>query len=185
MESVLAKRPVVNRGDKFKRLTVIGRPFNVRVGTAQKRMQHAVCRCECGAVIVARCSILKIGRLYSCGCYHSDELRERNTKHGLAPRSKEPKPYDTWIHIRERCYDPRHKSYKHYGGRGIEVCDEWRDTPEAFCKWAEENGWSPDLTIDRIDNEGNYEPGNCRFVTQAENNRNRIHPKRRRHARTN
>lgn len=172
MVSLVAKRPVVNVGDEFTRIRVIGSPFNVRVGSANKRMQHAVCQCECGEVLVARCSVLKIGRLHSCGCYQSDVTAARNFKHGLAPR-KVPKPYNTWCHIRERCLDPNYPYWHRYGGRGIKVCDEWRDSPEAFCKWAIENGWQPDLTIDRIDNNGNYEPSNCRFVTQAENNRNR------------
>lgn len=172
MVSLVAKRPVVNVGEEFERLRVIGEPFNVRVGSGQKRMQHAVCMCRCGQVLVARCSVLKIGRLLSCGCYHSDELAERNYKHGLAPRGV-PKPYNTWIHIRERCTDPRNKYWHRYGGRGITVCKQWMDSAEAFCSWAIANGWRPELTIDRIDNDGNYEPTNCRFVTHAENNRNR------------
>lgn len=174
MTSVIATRPVVHVGDKFGRLSVIGRPFFVRVGSGHKRMQHAVCECECGKKVIARCSVLKIGRLLSCGCYHSDELAARNRKHGLAERRKGvSKPYDTWTHMRERCLNPRHSKYHRYGGRGITICDEWRDDPVAFCAWATANGWQPGLQLDRINNDGNYEPGNCRFVTHAENQRNR------------
>jgi hypothetical protein len=173
MTIVRHDRAIVNVGDKFGRLKIIGQPFYVRVGSQRKRMQHAVCECECGKTIAARCSILKIGRLLSCGCYHSDELKARNTTHGLAPRTDGPKPYDTWCHIRERCLDPRGKYFHRYGGRGIRVCDEWVDDPVAFCEWALANGWKPKLQIDRIDNNGNYEPDNCRFVTHAENQRNR------------
>jgi len=172
MTSLVAKRPLVNIGDTFGRLCVIGKPFNVRVGSAQKRMQHCVCQCECKAILVARCSVMKIGRLVSCGCYHSDELTERNTKHGLAPRGQK-KPYDNWIHMRERCLDPRHTCWNRYGGRGIKICEEWIDSPEVFCEWALANGWQPGLHLDRIDNNGNYEPSNCRFVTHAENQKNR------------
>ena len=172
MESVIAKRPLVKIGSEFGRLRVIGQPFNVRVGSELRRMQHVVCECECKEIVVAQCSVLTIGRLLSCGCYHSDELKARNLKHGLAPRGGS-KPYDTWIHIRERCLDPRHRKFSRYGGRGISICDEWRESPVAFCEWALANGWSADLQIDRIDNEGNYEPSNCRFVTHAENQRNR------------
>lgn len=171
MESVLATRPVVNVGDEFERLSVIGKPFNVRVGSASKRMQHAVCRCRCGQIVVARCSVLKIGRLLSCGCFHADELKQRNYKHGLAPRGIR-KPYDHWCHMRERCLDESHSKYHRYGGRGITICPEW-ESPVAFCEWAMANGWEPGLQLDRINNSGNYEPTNCRFVTHAENQRNR------------
>lgn len=76
-------------------------------------------------------------------------------------------------HMLERCYNPNNKSYKNYGGRGIEVCDEWRKDYSKFESWAMNNGFQEDLSIDRIDNDGNYEPDNCRFVTPAENNQNR------------
>ena len=76
-------------------------------------------------------------------------------------------------HMKERCSNPNNKRYDRYGGRGIKVCDEWLNDYYAFEKWALENGWSEGLAIDRIDNDGNYSPGNCRFVTAAENNQNR------------
>jgi len=175
MLSLLPKRPLVKAGDKFGRLSVVGVPFFVRVGSAQKRMQHVVCECECGSIVIARCPILIIGRLLSCGCYQSDVTRQRNYKHGFAPRGK-PKPYDTWMHMRERCYNQKHtKCWHRYGGRGITICDEWKDSPEAFCKWALANGWHPDLTIDRINTWKPYSPQNCRWVTrlvQGQNRRN-------------
>lgn len=73
----------------------------------------------------------------------------------------------------KRCHDPAHAGYRRYGGRGIEVCSLWREHPESFYKWALANGFAPDLQLDRIDNANGYEPGNCRFVTRSENQRNR------------
>jgi hypothetical protein len=71
--------------------------------------------------------------------------------------------------MKERCYSKGHKSYASYGGRGISVCDEWRNSSRAFINWGEENGFEPHLQLDRIDNDGNYEPSNCRWVTRKTN----------------
>lgn len=83
-----------------------------------------------------------------------------------------------YVHMKDRCYNPKDKRYERYGGRGITICDEWLNDYSAFENWALSNGYSDDLTIDRIDNDGNYEPNNCRFVTVKENNNNRSSNKR-------
>ena len=83
------------------------------------------------------------------------------------------KLYKRYIHMKERCYDPNDKRYHRYGGRGITICDEWLNDYYAFEKWAIENGYSDELTIDRVDNDGNYCPENCKWVTIAENNQHR------------
>lgn len=88
-------------------------------------------------------------------------------KHG----GKGTKLYNKWCSMRERCSNPHNKRYNRYGGRGIKVCEEWQNF-NSFKDWCLSNGYSPNLTIDRIDNDGNYEPSNCRFVTSAEQNRN-------------
>ena len=90
-------------------------------------------------------------------------------KHGLAHHPV----YGVWCHMRTRCYNKKNNRYDCYGGRGISVCEEWRDDPTLFLKWADENGYRKGLYMDRIDNDGNYEPDNCRFVDAKTNITNR------------
>ena len=100
-------------------------------------------------------------------------LKRDNSNRGTHRMSTEhPKLYLVWETMKNRCENPNRAKYKDYGARGIEVCDEWHNT-ENFCKWALENGYEEGLQIDRIDNNGNYEPNNCRWVTPKENSRNR------------
>lgn len=86
-------------------------------------------------------------------------------KHGDRPKGKKKRLYHTWLSMRERCNNPNHKQYQHYGGRGIVVCEAWGDY-SAFREWAYMNGYSETLTLDRRDNDGGYNPDNCRWVTQ-------------------
>jgi hypothetical protein len=97
-----------------------------------------------------------------------DSKGKFKTKHGC----KGTKLYNVWCAMKERCSNPHHKSYKHYGAKGITVCEEWSKSFEKFKEWAESNGYAEGLTIDRKNSKGNYEPNNCRWVTTAEQNRN-------------
>jgi hypothetical protein len=94
---------------------------------------------------------------------------ERSTKHGLYHNPL----YKIWKGIKQRCYDNNSPDYGYYGGRGIKVCKSWRNDPKAFIEWAQENGWQPNLQIDRKDNNLGYRPTNCRFVTNLVNMNNR------------
>lgn len=135
-----------------------------------------VCKCNCGNIIKVRLNSLKSGNTRSCGCLHKEELRKRNYKHGLSldENGNKTRLYGLWSRMRQRCSDVNSNDFKYYGGRGIKVCDEWLNY-YVFHDWALANGYADSLSIDRIDNEGNYKPDNCRWVVleqQARNKRN-------------
>jgi len=144
--------------------------------TGERKDRHVVwhCRCDCGNEVNVRSSDLISGHTTSCGCYNRERTAEVKTKHGMARYGKQHPVYDAWTNMIQRCENPNHNQYKDYGGRGITVCAEWHD-PVVFIDWALANNWRKSLTLDRVNNDGNYEPGNCRWVTvkvQARNKRN-------------
>lgn len=153
----------VNVGDTFGRLTIVGIPFYI-----DHKRQAAVARCECGEHSIAPTQSLRRGTKRSCGCLNSELSRQRATKHGLngTPLHK------MWKGMRVRCNYPSHDHYAQYGGRGICICEEWSDFA-VFHSWAMTNGYEVGLEIDRIDSNGNYEPGNCRFQTRSQQMQNR------------
>ena len=109
----------------------------------------------------------------SCGCVHNELIKKANTIHGGCINDKLTKLYSSWIDMKRRCYNPKIESYKYYGGRGIKVYKPWRRSYIWFKRWALKNGYKEGLTIDRIDNDGNYEPDNCKWSTAKEQARNR------------
>lgn len=154
-------------GQRFGRLLVIGRAGSNGRGDAQW-----LCRCDCGEQRIILRSALVSGATVSCGCRSKETLtigREK-TKHGLT----DSRLYNIWCGMKNRTSenaDDRHK--RDYYDRGIRMCDEWREDFASFYSWAMKNGYAENLQIDRIDNDGDYMPANCRWVTPAENNRNR------------
>lgn len=132
-----------------------------------KRIIRWVCRCDCGNETIVQGGNLKNGHTQSCGC----KISESNTKHGQWGT----KLYNVYHGMKQRCYNPKASNYRYYGGRGITICDEWQKY-EPFHEWAMGNGYEEGLSIDRIDNDGNYEPSNCRWeepTTQTINQRTR------------
>lgn len=150
------------KGKKFGRLTAI--EF-VEIDKFHRAIWK--CMCSCGKECKVAYSSLKSGNTMSCGCIH-DELfkknRFRHDKHNLS----NSRIFHIWTGMKQRCYNKNSPKFHRYGGRGISVCDEWLHDFQAFYDWSMDHGYDDDLTIDRINNDGNYEPSNCRWVTAKE-----------------
>jgi hypothetical protein len=131
------------------------------------------CRCKCGAIIIVGLSAIKSGNTKSCGCYRKENPNGKT--HGM----RESPEYRIWCAMRNRCYNKNVNDYEYYGGRGISVCKRWQEKGTGFINFFADIGKRPSSThsIDRIDNNGNYEPTNCKWSTaieQASNKRNNI-----------
>lgn len=178
MKSLLNLHTVDLQGEKFDRLMVIG--FAGYFPHSPKSNKNEACwfaKCSCDKTILVPAHSLISGNTTSCGCKTAEaaiRTGKNNYKYGCVENNK---LYRLWSHMKERCGSSpstlKHASSKYYAKKGIVVCAEWREDFLAFKKWAEENGYKDNLQIDRIDNDGDYAPNNCRFVTSSENNRNK------------
>lgn len=150
-------------GKKYGRLLV--------VEMAQQRSSSKkvmwVCKCDCGNEVTVIGSALKNGNTASCGCLHKEGVRKLFTTHG---RSKTVE-YHIWQGMMKRCYKPYVYAYPHYGGRGIKVCSEWQDFENFYRDMGEKPEWAN--SIDRINNDADYSPDNCRWATQKDQCRNK------------
>ena len=152
-------------GEKYNKLIVIE-----KTDIRKRRSIVYKCKCDCGNITYVTSTNLKYGYIKSCGCYQKEQVSKTNKKHGLS----NTKLFYVWQDIKNRCNNPNHHAYKDYGGRGIKICDEWQNDFISFYTWAINNGYKEKLTIDRKNNNGNYEPNNCRWTTmkiQCQNRR--------------
>jgi len=165
MGIVTEARSKVKIGQRFERLVVLGRTFTTE---HKKCRRYVVCQCECSMVLVVQEQNLVRGHTRSCGCLHRDVF----TRHGSYGNGHRTRLYTIWQGMNSRCRSVRQGYYNRYGGRGIRVCDLWSEF-EPFRDWSLEHGYANHLTIDRIDNDGDYCPENCRWATHGQQNRNK------------
>ena len=161
-------------GKTFGRLKVIERADDAVTKTGRHRTRW-LCLCDCGNFVIVYADNIMSEKSTSCGCLRKEMLSNKRTTHGC---SKE-RLYGIWCAMKRRCYNTNDIAYKDYGGRGISICEEWKQDYQAFRNWALDSGYSNEKSIDRINNSGNYEPDNCRWVVsdvQANNRRsNRVY----------
>lgn len=146
------------------------------VGSNNDKKAMWECICDCGNTYVTTGKSLRLNLTTSCGCVKIQRAIQMGNKNKTHGKTK-TRLYNIWHGMKKRCYTESDTSFKYYGGKGIRVCDEWVNSFESFEEWSIKNGYSENLTLDRINPKGDYEPGNCRWsdwVTQGNNRSNNV-----------
>jgi hypothetical protein len=164
------KTLAVHPGQRFRKWVVIKEAEPATFPSGQ-RTRMVTCQCECGTIRDVSLNSLRQGGTSHCGCEAAQVASARFTTHGLSDHPLA----GIWCAMISRCENSDNPGYHNYGGRGITVCAEWKESLSAFVAWAEQNGWQKGLQIDRINNDCGYAPENCRFVTGTINSRNTRH----------
>lgn len=155
-------------GQRFGKLVVLSRAENDKT-----KHTRWLCQCDCGNTKIVHGCSLKRGLTQSCGCLQKEIFGENARKIHTTHGKTNTRLFNIWGRMKDRCYNEKHLHYKNYGGRGIIVCNEWKNDFQTFYDWAINNGYFKNLTLDRIDNNGNYEPNNCHWVTSKQQSRNK------------
>ena len=162
----MPKKLNIKKGEKYGSLTIVEEKPPIKLNGYKKRM--FLCECECGNKTIVRLEYLRSGHTKSCGCLRAKKAHETKETHGMAGT----RLYRIWNGMKQRCYNENVESYEYYGAKGVKVYEEWHNF-EPFYKWAIENGYKDNLTIDRIDPYGDYCPENCRWIPKGEQIHNR------------
>lgn len=175
MPNKLTIQEINSRKPAYSRLTAIDYGETVTYPTGRREVKIR-CKCSCGKIHSAYSHQIINGKSASCGCYNIDILKARKgIKYPSGGVHPPHRLYSVWRNMKARCFNPNHVAYKHYGGRGVKICEEWLRSSKAFIEWGKNNGWKLGLELDK-DIKGNgllYSPETCIFVTTKENACNR------------
>ena len=164
---------IINTGDRYNRLTLVKEVAPYICPKTSQKNRKFLCLCDCGSTKIFRLNSLRSGHTKSCGCLQKEKAiltGKRLLKHGMTQGRKKTRFYMVWCDLKQRCCNPKNSHYPSYGGRGIKVCKRW----EKFENFRDDmlSSYKNHLTIDRVNNDGDYEPSNCRWATRKENARN-------------